>query len=102
MGQPIQVETTQVGDVVIFDTDRSITGQDGGVYGSHDEALSSDRFPAQLAARLFGADPGINHVFVASNQVVVRRQAEWTASQVDAAAGVVADFFLYYPDAVSS
>lgn len=98
MGQPIQVEATQIDDVVMFDTDRSITGQDGGVYSSLDEARSSDRFPAQLAARLFEADERVNHVFVASNQVVVRRQGSWTQADVDAAASVVADFFLYYPE----
>jgi hypothetical protein len=102
MGQPIQVEVTQIDDVLLFDTDRSITGQDGVVYASRDEALDSDRFPAQLAARIFSADSGVNHVFVASNQVVVRRTGGWDQSQTDAAAAVVADFFLYYPDAANA
>jgi hypothetical protein len=100
MGQPIQVEATQLGEVVIFDTDRSITGQDGAVFSSREEADRSDRFPARLAVRLFDADAGINHVFVASNQVVVRRKGAWGSDQIDAASRVVADFFLFYPDAV--
>lgn len=98
MGQPIQVEATQVDNVVMFDTDRSITGQDGVVFSSVDEARASDRFPAQLAARLFESDGSVDHVFVASNQVVVRRAGSWTQAGVDAAASVVADFFLFYPE----
>ncbi len=101
MGQPIQVETTQLGDVVIFGTDRSITGQDGGVYGSREQANTSTRFPAQLAVRLFDADDAVNHVFVASNQIVVRRDTKWSESHIAAATEVVENFFLYYPEAVS-
>ncbi len=97
MGQPIQVEATQLGDVVIFDTDRSITGQDGAAYASRVEAADSDRFPARLAIELFDADGAIDHVFVASNQVVVRRSQAWTETTIDAAGQVVSDFFLYYP-----
>ncbi len=99
MGQPIQVEATQLGDVVLFDTDRSITGQDGAVYASPDEAAATDEFPAQLAARLFASGTGVNHVFVASNQVVVRRKGQWTSDDIAAASRIVSDFFLFYPDA---
>ena len=101
MGQPIQVEATTLGDVVILDTDRSITGQDGAVYANRDDAAASDRFPAQLALRLFDADSRINHVFVASNQVVVRTDRDWTETSVNAVTDVVSDFFLYSPEAVS-
>ena len=101
MGQPIQVEATTLGDVVIFDTDRSITGQDGSAYASREDAAASDRFPAQLAQRIFDADSSVDHVFVASNQVVVRRSAGWTDAAVDDAADVVSRFFLYYPEAVA-
>ncbi|HSF86764.1 MAG TPA: hypothetical protein VLG28_14065 [Acidimicrobiia bacterium] len=100
MGQPIQVETTTLGDVVIFDTDRSITGQDGAVYASRADAAALDRFPDQLAVRLFDADAAVNHVFVASNQVVVRRSSDWTEAAAAAASDVVANFFLYYPEVV--
>lgn len=101
MGQPIQVRATLMGDVALLDTDRSITGQDGSVYSSLDEAEESDRFPARLAARLFSSDDAIDHVFVASNQVVVRRNGGWDQTPLDAASAVVADFFLYYPDAAA-
>lgn len=101
MGQPIKVEATQVSEVVIFDTDRSITGQDGSGFASLEEAAAVEIFPAQLAARLFQSDDTIDHVFVASNQVVVRRPSGWDTADVARASGVITDFFLFYPEAAS-
>jgi hypothetical protein len=98
MGQPIQVDATRLDDVVVFDTDRSITGQDGAGFGSAAEAEASGTLPAELAGRLFAADGSVNHVFVASNQVVVRRSGGWSDGDVDAASRVISDFFLFYPE----
>lgn len=98
MGQPIEVAATRFDDVVMFDTDRTITGQDGEGFGSRDDAEAGASFPAQLAQRLFAEVGGVNHVFVASNQVVVRRSGGWDQSEIDTASGVISDFFLYYPD----
>lgn len=98
MGQPIQVDATRLDDVVMFDTDRSITGQDGAGFASAAAANASDIFPGRLAARLFAADSAVDHVFVASNQVVVRRSGGWSDGDVDAASRVISDFFLYYPE----
>jgi hypothetical protein len=100
MGQTINLESSRViGDVVMLDTDRSITGQDGVSYASVDEAASSDIFPARLAARLFEADAAIDHVFVASNQVVVRRPSGWDDAALTASVDVVQAFFRYYSGA---
>jgi len=99
MGQPIEiVGTTRLDDVVMFDTDRSITGQDGSGYGSLDEATATDDFPARLAARLFEGVDGVNHVFVASNGVVVRRQGGWDDAVTASAGGIITDFFIFYRD----
>ena len=95
MGQSIEVEATVVDDVALFSTDRAFTGQDGGSFSSSDEIEGSD-YPAQLAHRLFSDVPAIDHVFVASNQVVVRRPHGWDDHVVDAASRVISDFFLFY------
>ncbi len=97
MGQKIQVGSTVVDDIAMFDTDRGITGQDGVSYTSGEEITSTD-FPALLADRLFREVPGIDHVFVASNQVVVRRPHGWDEDVVATAAGVISSFFLFYAD----
>jgi hypothetical protein len=99
VGQTIKVEPQQVGSVVIFDTDRSITGQDGSGYGPEDAPDDgSAPFPARLAARLFSGVDDLDHVWIASNQVVVQREAGWTDAAIDRAAEIIAQFFRHYPD----
>ena len=99
MGQPIEVTFSTVEDVLLIAADRSLTGQDGVAYSSAAEAEADDRFPGELASRLFAADPAIDHVFVASNQIVVRRLGGWD-DHIAPVTGVVEDFFLHYRDAV--
>ena len=97
MGQRIEVSrSTIVGESVVFDTDRSVTGQDGAFYSSADEAAAGDAFPDQLAQRLFGADEAVTSVFVASNTVTVTRSGGWDDGTVAAAADVVSEFFVFY------
>ena len=97
MGQRIEVlGNTVVGDSVVIDTDRTITGQDGVVYASAEEAAAGEAFPDVLAQRLFAADDSIASVFVASNTVTVTRYGGWDDAGVTAASGVVADFFVFY------
>lgn len=97
MGQSIVIEDhTVVGDVAMFSTDRSITGQDGVAFGSIEEARASSIFPGTLAERLFAEDPGVDHVFVASNQVVVRRPGGWDAAQLSAASDIIIELFRFY------
>lgn len=98
MGQKIELVASVVDDIALFDTDRSITGQDGVAFSSSDE-VDGTEVPGQLADRLFQDVPGIDHVFVASNQVVVRRPHGWDDPVVEAASGVISDFFLFYPEA---
>jgi hypothetical protein len=95
MGQAIQVEITVAGDAAIFDTDRSITGQDGTSYTSAEQAASDDRFPGRLASALF-AQGDVASVWIASNAVVVRRPAGWDDPARNHAAQIIRDFFLYY------
>ena len=96
MGQSIQVNTTVLGDVLILDGNRGITGQDGTVYDSSESAAADDRFPGRLASQVFEADAAIDHVFVAGNQTVVRRRGGWTEEMADRLAGVVSEFFVHY------
>lgn len=95
MGQRIEVAASVVDDIAMFDTDRTITGQDGISFSSA-ETIESTDFAAQLAERLFSEVPGIDHVFVASNQVVVRRPHGWDDRVVETATGVITSFFLFY------
>lgn len=98
MGQAMEVVASRQGDVVIFDTDRSITGQDGISYTSVGEAAIDSRFPGRLAERLMTADPSLSSVWLASNLVVARRAAAWEPAAIDATAAIIRDFFLFYPE----
>ncbi len=99
MGQPITVaDITVAGDLAAFDADRSITGQDGVSFDSAAAATESSGYPAELAARIFETDSGVDHVFVASNQTVVRRDGAWDDASVRAIAAVIEAFFVVYGD----
>lgn len=96
MGQPITVDSKPWDTVCVFTTDRSITGQDGDGYDSAEAAESSAEFSARLAARLFALDGEIDHVYVASNDVVVRRSVAWDEASVAAATTTIENLFLHY------
>ena len=98
MGQLINVESRRLDGFCVFSTDRSISGQTGASYGSAADAEAVTDFPATLAKRLFAADDQIDHVYVASNDVVVRRAQGWDDATIGAAAGVIEELFRFYTD----
>ena len=98
MGQLIQLETETVGDVIIVDANRSITGQDGIGYPSVEDAAADDRFPGVLASRIFESDSTIDHVFVGSNGIVVRRRGGFDAAASYAVEAVIRNFFVFYDE----
>lgn len=96
MGQDVVIkDTVTMGDVLLVDTDRSFTGQDGHVMtpGSPGEAV-----PGLLADRLFALDLGIDHVFVLQNTVSVRRPGGWDEDSTAQVTEVTGSFLRYYPD----
>lgn len=97
MGQTIQINKTTVIDrVLVIDSDRTLAGQDGESFSGREAARSHDTFPARLAVELFQADDAVDHVFVMSNTVSVRRLPSWTDESIEAATATVADFFRFY------
>ena len=100
MGQTIEVnKQTIIDKVLMVDTDRSLAGQDGEAFGGVEAARRSTTFPGRLAVRLFEADPDIDHIFVMSNQLSVRRFAGWDDVAAARVTGIVSEFFLVYPEA---
>ncbi|MGZ5385006.1 MAG: hypothetical protein ACXWH0_13605 [Acidimicrobiia bacterium] len=102
MGQTIQIwDANVVADMLLVSTDRSLTGQDGETYRpgtptTGDPVEPDAIFPAQLAARLFQSDSSIDHVYVMSNVLSIRRQGGWDDASVASTRDVVASFFLFY------
>ena len=86
-------KVVEVGDLLLIDTDRSFTGQDG-------MAMSPDNpghaVPGTLADRLFDLGLGIDHVYVLQNAVTVRRPGGWDEESKTAITAVVEGFLLFY------
>ncbi len=93
MGQKIVVTPVAFDTIAMFDTDRSITGQEGHTYAGTTDEVDP---PAILANRLFELDDAIDHVHVLSNTVTVRRNSPWTDDVLKEAADIVANLFVFY------
>ena len=94
MGQNVEVRSTvSMGDVLVIDTDRSFTGQDGHVITPTSERSG---VPGLLADRLFGLDIGIDHVYVLQNAITVRRPGGWDEESAGAVSDVTTTFLRYY------
>ncbi len=96
MGQNVEIkDTVAMGEILIVDTDRSFTGQDGQTFTPESEG---EGVPAVLAGRLFGLDLGIDHVFILQNTITVRRPGGWDEDSADAVSGVTHTFLRYYDE----
>jgi hypothetical protein len=96
MGQNVEIkDTVTLGDVLVIDTDRSFTGQDG-----HSMSPDGERHgvPGRLADRLFALGVGIDHVFVLQNTVTVRRSGGWDEDTAGRVTDVTHTFLRHYSD----
>jgi hypothetical protein len=94
MGQTVVVNNVvEMGDLLLIDTDRSFTGQDG-VALTRDHP--GDAVPGLLAKGLFDLDPAIDHIHVLQNSLTVRRTAGWDEESRAAVLSVVESFLLFY------
>ena len=97
MGQTIEIISSKAIDrMLIVDTDRSITGQDGEPFNGVEAAKRDTTFAAKLAVRLFESDSSVDHVHVMSNTVIIRRLKGWDAEAVEHACQIVGEFFRFY------
>lgn len=96
MGQNVEIkESVTLGEVLVIDTDRSFTGQDG-----HIVTPDSGRHgvPGMLAERLFGLDLGIDHIYILQNTVTVRRPGGWDEDSAGAVTDATVSFLRFYDD----
>ena len=95
MGQTIEVlDQIELGETLLISSDRSWSGQDGEAFS--EAPTERQTFPAELAARLFDAGLGIDHVYVMSNTVSIRRPGGWESEATATAAAVISSFFRFY------
>jgi hypothetical protein len=94
MGQTVIIKGSRsMGDVLMLDTDRSFTGQDGHAIPA---GSTTDAVPGLLAEGLYGLDIGIDYVYVLQNVVTVRRPAGWDEDTEASVREVVEGFLLHY------
>ena len=96
MGQNLEInDTVTLGDVLLIDTDRSLTGQDGHVITPDSEA---DGFAGVLAEKLFNLDLGIDHVFVLQNTITIRRPGGWDEDGAGLVSDTTQTFLRFYDE----
>ncbi|HEU5112730.1 MAG TPA: hypothetical protein VFU96_05390 [Acidimicrobiia bacterium] len=96
MGQTVIVnQVQQLDDVLLLDTDRSFTGQDGSAMSP---SVRGHGVPGVLAGELFDLGLGIDHVYVLQNTVTVRRPGGWDEETKAAVTTVVERFLLFYDE----
>lgn len=94
MGQAVVVNNVvEMGDLLLIDTDRSFTGQDGMAMSPESPGHA---VPGTLAHRLFDLGLGIDHVYVLQNAVTVRRTGGWDEESRAAVTAIVEGFLLFY------
>ena len=93
MGQEISVRATSLGDVAIFDLDRSLTGQDPEIFR---RPPTGDSPPQRLARRLWNIDGQMASMHVLSNTVTVARTAPWPEELLTEATDIIKGLFLHY------
>jgi hypothetical protein len=97
MGQAVVVnQVREAGEVLLIDTDRSFTGQDGIAMSPDDPG---EAVPGILAGRLFDLGIEIDHVYVLQNTVTVKRPGGWDDASKQAVVSVVESFLLFYAEA---
>jgi len=97
MGQKIELKTTKFNKNVIFDLNRSLSGQDGVTYHNIAHASLTDDVSAQLALKLFQFSNDIDNIFIQSNVVTINFTAN-IGTAVDEYEKQIEDFFLFYKD----
>ncbi len=96
MGQNVEIkDSVELGDVLIVDTDRSFTGQDGQAISP---GSSEGGVAARLADRLFGLDLGIDHVYILQNTVTIRRPGGWDEGTAGRVTDVTNAFLRFYEE----
>ena len=97
MGQKIELKTTKFNKNVIFDLNRSLSGQDGITYHNIAQASLTNEVSAQLALRLFQFSIDIENIFIQSNVVTVNFSTN-IGTAVEEYEKQIEDFFLFYKD----
>jgi len=97
MGQIIEVKSTKLNKTIIFDLNRSVSGQEGMTFHNISEASLIPDVSGQLALKLFQEIEDIETIFIQSNIVTINfyRNIGNDASDIE---NTLKNFFIFYKD----
>ena len=95
MRQKIELKTTSFNKNIIFDLNRSLSGQDGITYHNIADASLHEEVSAQLALKLFQFSEDIDSIFIQSNIVTVNFDKNM-GTGVEEFSKQIENFFLFY------
>ena len=97
MGQIIEVKTTKLNKTVIFDLNRSVSGQEGMTFNNISDASLISDVSGKLALKLFQEFDDIETIFIQSNIVTINfdRNIGNDASHIE---NTLKNFFIFYKD----
>ena len=95
MGQLIKVKTTKLNKTIIFDLNRSVSGQEGMTFHNISEASLIPDVSGQLALKLFQETNDIDTIFIQSNVVSVNFKRN-LGSDISEVERTLENFFVFY------
>jgi hypothetical protein len=95
MGQLIKVKTTKLNKTIIFDLNRSVSGQEGMTFHNISEASLIPDVSGQLALKLFQETNDIDTIFIQSNVVTVNFKRN-LGSDISEVEKTLENFFVFY------
>ena len=95
MGQIIEVKSTKLNKTIIFDLNRSVSGQEGMTFHNISEASLIPDVSGQLALKLFQETNDIETIFIQSNIVTVNFNRN-LGSDISDVEETLKNFFVFY------
>ena len=95
MGQLIEVKTTKLNKTIIFDLNRSVSGQEGMTFHNISEASLIPDVSGQLALKLFQETNDVDTIFIKSNVVTVNFNIN-LGSDISEVEKTLENFFVFY------
>ena len=95
MGQLIEVKTTKLNKTIIFELNRSVSGQEGMTFHNISEASLIPDVSGQLALKLFQETSDIDTIFIQSNIVTVNFDRN-IGSETSEVEKTLENFFVFY------
>jgi len=97
MGQLIEVSTNKFNKSIIFELNRSVSGQEGMTFHNISQASLINEISGQLALELFQNLDDIESIFIQSNMVTINFLRN-LGDDIQVAEDTIKNFFIFYKE----